>query len=80
MTPREWTAWMDGFAQRQTDAWRRTRTLYALIYNTHVEPRHQLKPEELIPLPGDEKEQQARIKVLNDAQREELAKKYGFKV
>lgn len=80
MTPREWTAWMDGFVLRQTDEWRRTRVIYALIYNTHVEPGNQLKPEELIPLPGDAKEEQARIKVLNDEERAELARRYGLKI
>ncbi len=79
MTPREWAAWMDGFALREQDSWRRLRTIYALIYNTNVDRHHQLKPEELIPLPGDAKEP-IRVKVLNEAERAELAKRYGFEL
>jgi len=78
MTPREWTAWMDGFALKEQDAWRRTRTIYALIYNTHVDRHNQLKPEELIPLPGD-KTEELHVKVLNDEERVRLAEKYNVK-
>jgi hypothetical protein len=44
---------MDGYMLHEEDEWRRTRAIYALIYNTNVDRHHQLKPEELIPLPGD---------------------------
>jgi hypothetical protein len=77
MTPREWAAWMDGFALKEQDEWRRLRLIYALIYNTHVEARHQMKPEELIPLPGDTVEE-VNVKVLTDMERAELANRYGF--
>ncbi len=77
MTPREWTAWMDGFALKEQDAWRRTRVIYALIYNTNVERHNQMSPEELIPLPGDKLE---RVKVLTDDERAQLAEKYKVKV
>ena len=66
---------MDGFALREEDSWRRLRIMYALIYNTNVESHHQKKPEELMPLPGD-KIEPVIIKVLNDEEREELARKY----
>ena len=75
MSPREWTAWMDGFALKEEDEWKRLRVIYALIYNTNVDRHNQMKAEELIPLPSDAKE---RVKVLTDKEREELAKRYGF--
>ena len=68
---------MDGFALREEDSWRRLRVIYALIYNTNVESHHQRKPEELIPLPSDKREQ-INVKVLNDVERTELARKYKF--
>ncbi|HXB12426.1 MAG TPA: hypothetical protein VNZ45_10595 [Bacteroidia bacterium] len=77
MTPREWGAWMDGFSLREEGIWRRLRVMYALIYNANVESYHQRKPEELMPLPSDKKEQ-ISVKVLNDEEREALAKKYKF--
>jgi hypothetical protein len=75
MSPREWTAFMDGFALHEEDEWRRIRAIYTLMYNTHVDHYNQMKAEELIPLPGDAKE---RVKMLTDDEREELAKRYGF--
>jgi hypothetical protein len=66
---------MDGFLLREEDSWRRLRVIYALIYNTNVESYHQMKPEELIPLAGDIIEP-VRVKVLNDEERGELARKY----
>jgi len=77
MSPREWTAWMDGFALKEEDEWKRLRVMYALIYNTNVDRHNQMKAEELIPLPSDAKE---RVKVLTDNEREELAKRYGFSI
>jgi len=65
---------------REEDAWQRTRVLYALIYNTNVESRHQKGADELIPLPGDKKNIGAditpNIKYLTDKEREELQRKY----
>jgi len=74
MTPREWAAWMEGYSMREEDAWRRTRTLYSIIYNSHVVRHNQLKPEELIPLPGDNTETM-HVKVLSDEEREEIKRK-----
>lgn len=74
MTPCEWAAWMEGFALREEDAWKRTRTIYSILFNTNVEPHHRLKPQELIPLPSDEIEV-PRVKTLNDEERAEIKRK-----
>ena len=82
MTPREWAACIDGYMLREEDAWQRTRVIYALIYNTHVDRHHQLKPQELIPLPGDKKVQetvQQQVRYLTDEEREILKKRYKLK-
>ncbi len=47
---------MEGYRLKDEDEWQRTRMIYAMIYNVNVEHHHQMKPNELIPLPGDKKE------------------------
>jgi hypothetical protein len=80
MTPCEWAFFMEGYKLREEDAWQRTRVVYALIYNTNVDRHHQMKPQELIPLPGDVKsensEEDARIKYLTEEERVQLRKLY----
>ena len=58
----------------EEDEWRRIRVIYALIYNTNVDRHHQLKPEELIPLPGDGHAElvSASARYLTDEERERL--------
>lgn len=74
MTPCEWAMWMDGYMMHEEDEWRRTRVIYALIYNTNVDRHHQLKPEELIPLPSDSQVEpvEAPIRYPTDEERERL--------
>ena len=83
MTPREWASCIDGYMLREEDEWRRTRAIYALIYNTHVESRHQLSAEELLPLPGDKKDKQqaktVHARYPTDEEREKLLKLYKVK-
>ena len=78
MTPCEWAFYIDGYMLREEDEWRRTRVIYALIYNTHVDRHHQLSPEELLPLPSDKKEETERVQPrhLTDEEREELIRNY----
>lgn len=81
MTPNEWSAWMEGYMLREEDEWRRTRSLYSLIYNVNVDRRHQLKPEELMPLPGDKQTEQqgesgVKAKYLTDEERAVLKARY----
>ncbi len=60
MTPREFEAYLEGWTKREEAQWQRTRLLYSIIYNTHSE---QMKtPEELIPLPSDNKEPKEVVK------------------
>ncbi len=85
MTPREWVAWMEGFRLREEDAWRRTRILYSIIYNTNVEPRDRLEPEQLIPLPCDHETKKedcgvnAAPRYLTDEERMEIKRKLAIK-
>lgn len=83
MTPREWTAWMEGFGLREEDEWRRTRTLYSIIFNSNTEPRDRLTPEELISLPSDKRNPEnlteKGVKRLNDEERAEIKRKLGIK-
>lgn len=81
MTPREWASCIDGYMLREEDEWRRTRAIYALIYNTHVERHHQMSAEELLPLPGDIKKTESaeRVRYLTDEEREKLLKLYKVK-
>jgi hypothetical protein len=78
MTPCEWASCIDGYKLREEDAWQRTRLIYALIYNTNVDRQHQLKPEELIPLPSDKKMQELNtsVRYLTNEERNELKKRY----
>ncbi len=82
MTPREWAAWVEGFLLREEDEWRRTRTICAIVYNCHAEPCNQLKPAEILPLPGDKEEEAGepqKVKMLNDDERAEIKRKLGIK-
>jgi hypothetical protein len=82
MTPFEWVSFINGYMLREEDAWQRTRVLYALIYNTNVESRHQKRADELIPLPGDKKYKDIdtgkAARYLTGSEREQLRKKYGL--
>jgi hypothetical protein len=83
MTPNEWSAWMDGFMLREEDEWRRLRVIYALIYNTHVDRHHQMKPEELMPLQSDLKNETGNgsklVRYLTEAERNVLKQRYKLK-
>jgi hypothetical protein len=74
MAPSEWAVWMDGHMLREEDEWRRTRAIYALIYNTNVDRHHQMRAEELIPLPGDSHYEliETPVRYLTDEEREKL--------
>ena len=68
---------------REEDEWRRLRTIYALIYNMHVDRHHQMKPEELIPLQSDLRcettEAQSGVRYLTEEERKQLKQRYGIK-
>ena len=74
---------MEGFMLREEDEWRRLRTIYALIYNTHVDRHHQMKPEELIPLQSDVRfetiEALPSIRYLTEEGRKQLKQRYRIK-
>jgi hypothetical protein len=83
MTPNEWSAWMDGFMLREEDEWRRLRVIYALIYNTHVDRHHQMKPEELMPLQSDSNNRAGdeirNVRYLSESERNTLKRRYNLK-
>jgi len=80
MTPCEWAFYIEGYQQREEDAWQRTRAIYTLLYNINVDGHHQMLPTELMPLPGDIKHQRnkeaEKARYLTDEERERIVKLY----
>jgi hypothetical protein len=80
MTPCEWAFYMEGYRQREEEAWLRTRTIYTLMYNINVDKHHQMLPAELMPLPCDERNEKHReagkAKYLTDEEREKIIALY----